>query len=366
MIKRTLFFFIVICCLSSCSKNYTYRIEGKFSNLEDQTIYIVFEREDYRVVDTVICEKSGQFKFDQKLDNFNSASLFFENRTQWITVYLEPGAKISISGDAQYPLLFNIKGGNINEQLNAVRKDVSSLLKEYTDLSNQANNSSNSVEETEIISKISNIQHQLMEHATEYIKLHPDREVSVALIQRYFSNPDDTRKMDELLALLDPNLKNFYLTKELEQYSMRAKRTAIGMEAPGFNVKNVYGESINLDTFSDKYLLLTFTAPWCDMCQVEDLYLDEIVTTYPSEEIDVLLVSLDNNSNEAKETLNSDSIQWNLVTDSAGQATMLLDLYNVSVLPRSFLIDEEGKIIMKTEGGIEIKQTLEKLFIEED
>ena len=38
------------------------------------------------------------------------------------------------------------------------------------------------------------------------------------------------------------------------------------------------------------------------------------------------------------------------------------DLYNVSVLPRCFLIDEDHKILMKTENGIEIKQTLENLF----
>ena len=57
-----------------------------------------------------------------------------------------------------------------------------------------------------------------------------------------------------------------------------------------------------------------------------------------------------------------DSIGWNLVTDSAGQAAMLVDLYNVSALPRCFLIDEEGKIILKTDNGVEIKQTLEKLM----
>jgi hypothetical protein len=51
-----------------------------------------------------------------------------------------------------------------------------------------------------------------------------------------------------------------------------------------------------------------------------------------------------------------------LVTDSAGQAAMLVDLYNVSALPRCFLIDEEGKIILKTDNGVEIKQTLEKLM----
>ena len=44
------------------------------------------------------------------------------------------------------------------------------------------------------------------------------------------------------------------------------------------------------------------------------------------------------------------------------RAAMLIDLYNVSVLPRCFLIDEDHKILMKTENGIEIKQTLENLF----
>ena len=57
-----------------------------------------------------------------------------------------------------------------------------------------------------------------------------------------------------------------------------------------------------------------------------------------------------------------DSITWNVVTDSAGQAMQLIDLYNVSALPRCFLIDEEKRIIMKTDNEVEIRQTLEKLI----
>ena len=73
-------------------------------------------------------------------------------------------------------------------------------------------------------------------------------------------------------------------------------------------------------------------------------------------------VSLDDDQAEVRKVLAKDSIGWNLVTDSAGQAAMLVDLYNVSALPRCFLIDEEGKIILKTDNGVEIKQTLEKLM----
>lgn len=117
-----------------------------------------------------------------------------------------------------------------------------------------------------------------------------------------------------------------------------------------------------LDSFPNRYLLLAFTAPWCDMCQTEDLYLDEVATKYPKEKVDMLLISLDDDQAGVRKVIAKDSIDWNLVTDSAGQAAMLVDLYNVSALPRCFLIDEEGKIILKTDNGVEIKQTLEKLM----
>lgn len=364
MINKLVTLFLILLCMASCGKNYVYRIEGKLSNLEDQTIYVVFEREDYRVVDTVVCEKPGQFVIDQMHEGFNSANLFLENRTELITLYLEPNTKISISGDARYPLLLNIKNGRINEQLVAMRKSMSGLLKEYTDLKRQLSQSDNSIEETEIAAQVSNIYIQIIENVVEYIKDNPDKEASVILIERYFAEPDDTRKMDELLALLSPELKAFYLMRELEQYSSRSKRTAIGAEAPGFDVRNIYGQPVSLDNYKDHYLLLAFTAPWCDMCQTEDLFLDKVASNYPKDKVDILLISLDNNPQEVRNVLVKDSIEWNLVTDSAGQASMLFDLYNVSALPRCFLIDEERTILMKTDNGLEIEQTLEKLFTE--
>lgn len=354
---------VVLLCLSSCGKDYTYRIEGKLSDLEDPVVYAVFEKEDYKLVDTIMCTKPGQFVVEQKMDGFNSVTLYFENRTSWVTAYLKSGDKISITGDADYPMLLQVKGNRINDKLTAFRKQLSPLLKEYTDLANQINiKEYNSVEETEIASRISNINIQLDEQVIAFVKENPDEEASVVLIEMFFAEADDTRRMDELLALLDPQLKNFYLVRELEQFSVRAKRTALGAEAPGFVVEDIYGKSVTLESFPNKYVLLAFTAPWCDMCQTEDLYLDQVVTKYPNEQVDVLLISLDSNQKEVREVLAKDTIQWNLVTDSAGQATMMIDLYNVSALPRCFLIDEEGKILLKTESGMEIKQTLEKLF----
>lgn len=355
----------VLLSLSSCDEGIAYRIEGKLANLEDQTIYAVFENEDTKLVDTIFCEKPGQFLIEQSKEGFDIATLYFDNKTRWATVYLEPGEKVTVTGDANYPSMLQIKGGRINDKLSAWKKESAHQLKEQADLAhilNKKGNHNNTIEETDVASRLTNVNHQLSEQAISFIQENPDEQASVVLIRKYFVNPDDTRKMDELLAILNPKVKDFHLVKELEQYSEKAKRTMLGAEAPGFSVKNIYGSPVSLDSFPQKYLLLTFTAPWCDMCQTEDLYLDKVASKYPKEKLDILLVSLDDKPEEVRHLLAKDSIAWNLVTDSAGQAAMLVDLYNVSALPRCFLIDEEGKIILKTDNGVEIRQALENLI----
>ena len=46
MIKKLALIIGFIICLSSCGKDYVYRIEGELSNLEDQTVYAVFEKDN--------------------------------------------------------------------------------------------------------------------------------------------------------------------------------------------------------------------------------------------------------------------------------------------------------------------------------
>lgn len=365
MIKHLLLIIGVFLFLSSCGKGVTYRIEGKLSNLKDQTVYAVFENDDIKIVDTVTCKKPGQFLIKEDQEGFQSVTLYFENKTRWVTAYLEPGEKVSITGNIEYPSMLEIKGGQINDNLAVLRKEMDPLLKEQADLAHiltNKDNINNTIEETDIASRLMNVNHLLSERAMTFIKENPAEEASAVLIQNYFVSPDDTRKMDELLAILNPKLKDFYIVKNLKQYSAKAKRTELGAEAPGFAVKNIYGQPVALDSFPKKYLLLAFTAPWCDMCQTEDLLLDQVAMKYPKDKLDMLLISLDDKPEEVRKVLAKDSIAWNLVTDSAGQAAMLVELYNVSALPRCFLIDEDGKIILKTDNGVEIKQTLKNLM----
>lgn len=111
MIKKLALIIGFIICLSSCGKDYVYRIEGELSNLEDQTVYAVFEKDNYKVVDTVACTKPGQFQIDQHEAGFHCVTIFFADKEHWVTAYLEPGETVKITGDANSPLLLQVKGG---------------------------------------------------------------------------------------------------------------------------------------------------------------------------------------------------------------------------------------------------------------
>ena len=209
MIRRLLLVVGIIVSLSSCGGDIAYRIEGKLTNLEDQTLYAVFENEDIKVVDTVTCEKPGEFLIEKKQGDFREVTIFFADKTHWVTAYLDKGEKVTITGDADYPAMLRVKGGPVNDRLSAIKKEMAPLLKEQADLIRQLNkknreNLNSSIEETDMASRLANVNHLLSEEAAAAIKKYPDEEASVVLIQHYFNHPDDTRQMDELLAVLSP------------------------------------------------------------------------------------------------------------------------------------------------------------------
>lgn len=354
-----------ILTLFACTQKVPYRIEGKLTNLGEAEFYAVFENENGCFVDTVMSKPNGSFSIEQKNGDYRSVTLFFENKSFWRCVFLEAGKKIKISGDAEYPALLRVKGGDrMNEQISDLRAMSVSLWKEKTDLAREiSRKQSDPIEEADLMAKLTNVEHQLEEIAVDYIKNNPDEPASLALIQYFFTDPDDTRGVDELLAVISPRLRNHYLYKALEEYSVKAKRTSLGAEAPMFKVKDIFGKDVDMSQLHDEYILLAFTHSWIPADEAEKFYLAPIVYQHKSDSLEVIVLTLDNDAKEIRKIAEQDTLQWNIVADSASQVALLLDLYNVSELPRYYLIDKDKKILLKTENNMEVRDSLDDLFV---
>jgi peroxiredoxin len=347
--------------LFACDSGKMYKIDGKLSNLDNATLYAVYESPEGNTIDTLMCDEKGSFTVShEEDDNLQTITFYYNSRERWFTVYPETGKTIQVRGDAKYPALIQIKGSQINNKLSEFKRKAEPVLKEQADIfgSREENPLSNG----EAAPQLANINLELKRIAQDFISRNPKEEASVVLIDEYFAHPDETEQTEDLLDLLSPDLSDYYLVKNLRTQIAKAKTTMAGAKAPDFSVTNIYGQTVTPDSFLNKYYVLAFTALWCDMCQTEVMMLDEISTTYPKDSLEILLISLDDEMNEVRDMLLRDTIQWNLVTDSAGQAINLFEKYNVSSLPKCFLMDKRGIIKLRTANGMELRQTIDEMI----
>jgi len=362
MLKKITFISFIFYLFFSCSEESRYRINVNLSNLQTQEIYAVFESADLKTIDTLLYNGNGGFKLTKAQEDLRTLTLYYDNFTRWITIYLEQPQRIVVVGDAIYPQTVQVKGGKINDMLSEFRKETATLQKELNLLSDHNGTLSEKQNGTISIVQLANVSNNLRIQAEAFIKKNPDEAASAILIREYFIDPDNITQIDYLLDELNPKLTDFYVVQELRSYIVNAKRTMVGVQAPDFSIKNIYGNTFSVDSFLNRYLVLAFTSMWNDECHTNELQLDKIMSAFPKDSLSVILVSLDETQQNLRDLLRKDPVQWNIVTDSAGQAIELLNLYNVNALPRCFLIDKEGTIILKTDNGIELKKTLESLM----
>ena len=151
MLKKITYLLGIALFLTSCGKDFSYRIEGKITDMEDEVVYVVFEGDGNKEVDTLTCEKPGHFSIETQNEGYNTATLFFENKSHWVTVYLEPKETFTVSGSIKEPLLLKVKGGKINNELTHFKEKQEDLFKELNALSLSLRlNEANSSEQTDI------------------------------------------------------------------------------------------------------------------------------------------------------------------------------------------------------------------------
>lgn len=361
--KQTVYILSALILVFACDNSNLYRIEGRLSNLDNTTLYVVYESPEANRVDTLACDGKGNFSIVREQEGELQAITFYCNdRAQWFTVYTvdESGKTIRVQGDAKYPALIQVKGNRINNKLLEFKKKAAPILREQADIA--GSREKNPLSNGEATPQLANINLELKKMAQDFISRNPNEEASAILIDEYFTQPDEIAQTEDLLNLLSPELADYYVVKNLRTQIEKTKNTLPGAKAPDFRVTDIYGQTITADSFRNKYYILAFTALWCDMCQAERMMLYEIAQEYPDDSIGILLVSLDDDTGKVRDMLRQDTIRWNLVTDSAGQAISLFEKYNVSALPKCFLVDKDGIIRLRTTNGVELRQTVDEIM----
>jgi thiol-disulfide isomerase/thioredoxin len=156
------------------------------------------------------------------------------------------------------------------------------------------------------------------------------------------------------------------LENQVNQQKMQeemAKKTAVGSIAPDIKLLTPDGKELALSSLRGKVVLLDFWASWCGPCRRENPNVVRIYNTYKDKGFTVFSVSFDKSAEPWKAAIAQDGLIWpNHVSDLKGWGSMAAGLYGITSIPRTFLLDKDGKILATNLRGEELEQKVKEIL----
>lgn len=157
------------------------------------------------------------------------------------------------------------------------------------------------------------------------------------------------------------------------QFSKQLKGIAARLKGADLNL---YGRTINNEVFNwkslrDKYVLVKFTASWCEPCKMEIPNMLKAYEKYHSKGLEIVSVYVFEEGSEkeavanVKKVVNEEKIPWLVIseklTHKAGEVEQSIK-YGVDGVPTMLLVGKDGKVIATDMQGIALNKKLAEIF----
>jgi peroxiredoxin len=155
-----------------------------------------------------------------------------------------------------------------------------------------------------------------------------------------------------LLALLVPLARGIAVPPRTAAASGAEAAALTSSVAPDFTLKTVDGASVSLSDYKGKVVLLNFWATWCPPCVRETPRLVRVAEKYKDQGLVVLGVNTTYQDEPAKveQFVRNQRISYPVLLDPEGVAG---EKYPARLMPTSYLIDTDGKIVHTKVGEVD-------------
>jgi len=149
---------------------------------------------------------------------------------------------------------------------------------------------------------------------------------------------------------------------QIEQFLQAEGALRKGQPAPDIALPDPQGQVRRLSELRGKWVLIDFWASWCRPCRVENPNVVRLYRQYHGRGFEIFGVSLDHQREAWVKAIESDGLGWIHVSDLKGWQSAAAQLYRVSGIPFTVLVDPEGRIAAKGLRGPALEAKLKELF----
>lgn len=331
-------------------------IKGNIKGFTDKHFVLAYDFQDQYYETDTIDVINGKFSWSGKIIEPKRALMMFSRAS--VNLYLDP-TNMTIEGRADS--LFNLKvtGSKTDDEarayalsLNPIRQQIGKVAQKIRKADQQALPA--------LKQDLAKLNADLLDAESNYIREHPDSPVSLSLVvNRTHGSYESTVAGFEMLS---EKIRNTLGGKDLAKRLVILQRTQLGQKFLDFTQKDPNGKAVKFADFRGKYVFIDFWASWCGPCRRENPNLLKAYNQFRNNNFTVIGVSLDEEAEFWKRAIQEDNLPWTQVSDLKGWKNKISSYYGVSSIPRSILVDPEGRIIAKNLSAEELNNKLSELF----
>ena len=320
-------------------------LRATFAGLPDGTRIVVSEPKAGRMVptDTLTPDKKGTIK----MERHNDEPLFFmlaplQSRGAAIHCLLLPREKVTmdLTYDREHNLMriTHVKGSKNME-----------LYRQYNHLVCEA-----AIDPSRKETLADNVESIIRTQSTELMS---------AFIVTYFESVFD--QYAPLYKAVRDDLIGRYPTHDFVLHLDQKLRKAVivGMDAPEIALSDTASQTRRLSDLRGKVVLIDFWASWCRPCRAENPNVVRIYKKYHDMGFEIFSVSLDKDYDAWVNAIKADGLVWpNHVSDLLGWKSAAGQLYSITSIPSTVLVDRDGKVLARNLRGAKLESKLKEIF----
>ncbi len=344
------------------------KISGMFFKTTVDSVYISQNYGAiYKDFASTALDKKGNFQFNISLPNPDY--YYLRVGTENIHLILKNNSDIKVYGD----------GSKLKEFCNFVGSDESKAMNDFSHISEKWNVKSDSAltaikadpSREQVVNDYMTQEFQKFNSELQgFIGANANSPVLILALAN-MNAEQDMKSYENVLNQLysvfpeSPTVQTFYSNFNLIKKKIDdANFLAPGKIAPDFSeLKTDQKKSMKLSDLRGQIVLIDFWASWCGPCRRENPNVVQTYEKYKNDGFTIVSVSLDTDAQKWINAIEQDHLSWpNHISDLGGWNSKVAQIYKVSSVPFTVLIDREGRIIKTNLRGPALEEELKRIF----